>query len=206
MQTLRSTLRWWVDLDLWVKITAILGLPVTIISLFLSQVNKQGESSNVAPPTPSLSASATALIKHVETCSRRLPPPSSPDIKQVSITSPKPEAVVDAEALVHGTANLSITDRLYFFAYGHNVCTYYFMPWDPVTVLPDGTWQAKLLVGANRGERIAVYAAVVDADGHAALQEVLRYYEETQGRSPSVTELPPRTRTAHVFIQVSHRP
>lgn len=167
----------------------------------------QGWTANPSAP-PSLSPPAMALLdRNAIPCWQELTSPVS-DIGDVAISSPSSGAVVSIRGTVHGAAKLSGADRLYFFAYGPGSCEYYFQPWAPVSVKPDGTWQVQLSLDGNKpGDKVVFYAAVVGPDAQAILVEILHYFDvkkdKDKNNSPYVLQLPSGTRAAHINVELS---
>jgi len=124
-----------------------------------------------------------------------------PDIGDVAITSPPIGAAVDIHGTVHGTAKLSGSDQLYFFAYTVGSCAYWFMP-SPIGVEVDGSWQEQLyLEGSEPGEKVLLYVVVVGPDVQATLQEVSHYFD-IKHESAYVYALPSGTRAAHIDVVI----
>jgi hypothetical protein len=188
-------------------ITGVFAVSAAVLSAILGSGNNGGSSSPgqhpvaSSPVLPSLSAPAMSLIDlRMKSCLGATSP--VPDIGEVAITSPPSGAATDIHGTIHGTAKLSGSVQLYFFAYSDGPCAYYFMP-SPIGVKADDSWQVQLYLEGNvPGDKVFLYAAVVGPDANATLREILHYFD-VKDESAYVYELPSGTRAAHIDVVIS---
>lgn len=176
-------------------VVAVVGALATVSTAVLASGNGGSEPGPTPPSRPALSAAAQALLEKPGKCLGGAL--NAPRNESVTIASPGPDAQVGTRPAVRGTTKLVNGEQLYFFTHAPGICMYYFDPWGPVEVAPDGSWTVTPNVSANVGEEMVFVAAVVEPDGQRSFGEILALDTE-----PLVLRLPAGTRVAHIKVRV----